>query len=233
MKIGGIQKFTLVDYPRKLGCTIFTAGCNFLCPFCHNSELVVPEKIKQLKLIPEEEVFSFLKERKKYLEGVCITGGEPTIHEDLPDFIKKIKEIGYLVKLDTNGSNPAMLQELIMARLINYVAMDLKAPKERYPEVVGREIDVSLIEESVKLLLNSNIDYEFRTTLVPNLLSKEDILKIAQWIKGAKKYYLQQFSGRKTIDPEFEKLKPYPDEYLLEIQKAISPLFETCQVRNL
>jgi pyruvate formate lyase activating enzyme len=233
MKIAALQKFTLIDYPGKLACTIFVAGCNFLCPFCHNSELVLSENMKSLDLIEDEEVFDFLQERKRFLEGTCITGGEPTIYPDLPDFIRKIKDIGYLVKLDTNGGNPEMLEKLINEGLLDYVAMDIKAPKGRYSEVIGKEINEDLIDRSISLLKNSSIDYEFRTTVVPELLTKKDVLSIVQWIKGAKKYYLQKFLPQKTINPYFENLKPYPDEYLLEIQKAAAPFFDVCQVRNL
>jgi len=160
-----------------------------------------------------------------------LCGGEPTINKKLPNFIKKIKKLGYLVKLDTNGSNPKMLKKLIKGKLIDYVAMDIKLPKERYPEIFGKRVKIEDIEESIKILKEGKSDYEFRTTVVPTIHTKEDILKIAKWIRGAKRYYLQNFRPEKTVDPSFEKIKPYPQEYLLEIQKAISPFFEICQVR--
>ena len=231
MQIGGLQKLTLIDYPGRLAATVFLCGCNFRCPWCYSSELVLPEKIKNQPKISEKEFFDFLKERKTLLEGLVLCGGEPTYHKELPDLIKKIKKLGFLVKLDTNGSNPKMIKKLIDNKLIDYVAMDVKLPKEKYPKIYGKRVKIKNIEESIKILKEGKIDGEFRTTIVPKILQKEDILKIARWIRPAKKYYLQNFRPEKTVDPKFEKIKPYPQEYLLEIQKAISPFFETCQVR--
>jgi len=231
MQIGGLQKITLIDYPGRIAATVFLIGCDFKCPWCYSSELVLPEKIKKQPRISQKEFFKFLKERKELLEGATICGGEPSINKDLPQFCKKIKKAGYLVKLDTNGSNPKMLKKLIDEKLIDYVAMDIKLPREKYQKILGRKIKIEDIEKSVKILKEGKVDYEFRTTVVPTILTKEDILKIAKWISGAKRYYLQNFRPEKTIDPKFEKIKPYPQEYLLEIQKAISPFFEVCQVR--
>jgi len=231
MEIGGLQKLTLIDYPGRLAATVFLIGCDFRCPWCYSSELILPKKIKKQPKISQKELFKFLKERKKLLDGLVLCGGEPTINKKLPNFIKKIKKLGYLVKLDTNGSNPKMLKKLIKGKLIDYVAMDIKLPKERYPEIFGKRVKIEDIEESIKILKEGKSDYEFRTTVVPTIHTKEDILKIAKWIRGAKRYYLQNFRPEKTVDPSFEKIKPYPQEYLLEIQKAISPFFEICQVR--
>jgi len=231
MEIGGLQKLTLIDYPGRLAATVFLIGCDFRCPFCYSPELVLPEKIKDQPRIPEKDFFDFLKERKGLLEGVVICGGEPTIHQDLPDFCEKIKKLGYLVKLDTNGSNPEMLKKLINKKLIDYVAIDIKAPKAKYSQAAGVKVDVKKIEESIDILKESKIDHEFRTTVVPTFHKKEDILKIARWLNPAKKYYLQNFRPEKTLDPKFEKIKPYPQEYLVEIQKAVSPFFEICQIR--
>ena len=235
MKIGGLQKLTLIDYPGKIAATVFCLGCSFRCPWCYNIELVLPEKIKTNPQISESEFFFFLKERKNLLEGVCLSGGEPTIYEDLPEFIKKIRDLGYAVKLDTNGSNPEMLENLIKDNLVDYVAMDIKAPKEKYSELVGgKKNDRSILEniqKSIDILNEGKVDYEFRTTLVPVLLKKEDIIEIARWIQPAKKYFIQNFQPLKTIDPDFEKIQSYPEEYLVEIQKAIAPFFEICQVR--
>ena len=231
IEIGGLQKLTLIDYPGRLAATVFLCGCNFRCPFCYSGELVLPEKIKNQPKIPEKDFFDFLKERKGLLEGIVLCGGEPTINKELPDFCKRIKKLGYLVKLDTNGSNPEMLKKLINEKLIDYVAMDIKAPKAKYSEAAGVKVNIKKIEESIDILKEGKIDCEFRTTVIPTILEKEDILKIAQWIKPAKKYYLQNFRPEKTINPKFEKIKPYPQEYLLEIQKVISPFFEVCQVR--
>jgi len=231
IQIGGLQKITLIDFPGRLAATVFLIGCNFKCPWCYSSELVLPEKIKKQPKISEKEFLDFLKERKKLLEGLVLCGGEPSINKKLPSLIKKIKKLGYLIKLDTNGSNPKILKKLIKRKLIDYVAMDIKLPKERYPEIFGKRVKIEDIEESIKILKEGKVDYEFRTTVVPTVLNKEDILKIAKWIRGTKRYYLQNFRPEKTIDPEFEKIKPYPQKYLLEIQKAISPFFEVCQVR--
>ncbi len=236
MQIGGLQKLTLIDFPGRLAATVFLTGCDFRCPFCYSAELVLPQKIKSQPKLSQKEFFDFLKDRKGLLEGVVICGGEPTINRNLAQFIKKIKDLGYLVKLDTNGSNPVMLKTLIDKKLIDYVAMDVKAPKEKYKEVVGllgcwTDKILRNIEKSINILKESKIDFEFRTTVIPNLLKKEDILKIAHWIKPAPKYFLQNFRPEKTIDPKFEKIKPYPQEYLLEIQKAISPFFDVCQIR--
>ena len=229
MIIGGLQKLTLIDYPGKLAATVFFTGCNFSCPWCYSSELVLPEKIKEQPRIPEKELFSFLKKRQGLLEGVVICGGEPTINRGLPKFVKKIKKMGYVVKLDTNGSNPKMLKSLINKELIDYVAMDIKMPKEKYSKLSSK---IGNIEKSIKILKENKIDYEFRTTIVPTILEKQDILKIAKWIGGPKiKYYLQNFRPEKTLDPKFEKIKPYPDKYLLSIQRVISPFFEVCKIR--
>ena len=229
MQICGLQKLTVIDFPGRLAATVFLCGCNLRCPWCYSRELVLPEEIERQPKITEKDFFEFLTERKGMLEGVVICGGEPTINKELSDFIKKIKKLGYLVKLDTNGSNPQALKKLLDEKLIDYVALDIKLPKEKYQKVLG--IDVKDIDESIKTLKDSNIDFEFRTTVVPTVHTKEDIIKIAQWLSPAKKYYLQNFRPEKTVDPKFEKIKPYPDKYLLEIQKAVSSFFEICQVR--
>ncbi len=236
IKIGGLQKLTLIDFPGRLAATVFLSGCNFRCPFCYSAELVLPSKIKNQSQFPEKEIFDFLDNRKELLEGVVICGGEPTINKDLAFFIKKIKSLGFLVKLDTNGSRPNVLKNLIDKELIDYVAMDIKAPREKYGEIVGNldgwnDRILDNINKSVDILKDSRVEYEFRTTMVPKLLKKEDILKIVHWIRPAKKYFLQEFRPEKTIDPKFEKVKPYSREYLLDIQKAIAPFFEVCQVR--
>jgi len=228
MIIGGIQKLTLIDYPGKLACTVFLAGCNFRCPWCYSSELVLPEKIKEQPKTTEKELFSFLEGKKGLIEGVVICGGEPTIQKNLEELIKRIKKMEFSVKLDTNGSNPGMLKDLANKKLIDYVAMDIKLPKERYSELVE---DVKGIEESVEFLKKDKVDYEFRTTIVPDVLNREDILSIAEWLKGSKRYYLQNFRAEKTLDPKFEKIKPYSENYLLRIKKEISKYFEVCEVR--
>ena len=233
MELGGIQKVTLIDYPGKIACTIFTLGCNFRCHFCYSSELVLPQKIKNQPRVSEADFFAFLEQKKGLLDGVVICGGEPTIHKDLPEFAKKIKETGFLVKLDTNGSNPEMLKKLIKQKLVDYVAMDVKAPKEKYLKVIGAKIDVVNIEKSIKVLKESKIDYEFRTTIAPGLLKKEDIIKISKWIGPGGKYFLQSFRPEKTLNSDFEKIRPYDDNYLLEIKKAVEPFFDVCKIRGI
>ena len=235
MYIGGLQKLTLIDYPGKLAATVFLCGCDFRCPWCYNSELVLFHPVRKNFSngagISEKELLKFLKERKKLIDGVVLCGGEPVISKGLTPFIKKIKKMGFLIKLDTNGSDPKILKKLIDEKLIDYVAMDLKGPKERYSEFSGRKVDVKKIQKSIDILKENKVDYEFRSTIVPSLHTKEDVIEMAKWIRGAKRYYLQNFRPEKTIDPKFEKIKTYSQEYLLEIQKAIAPFFEVCQVR--
>ena len=191
MKICGFNKTTLLDYPGCVAATIFLGGCNFRCPFCHNGDLVL--KSGQMTGYEEKEVLAFLKKRRNVLEGVCITGGEPTLHAELPEFISKIKELGYLVKLDTNGSNPEMLKSLVKEKLIDYVAMDVKAPLAKYEKVCGVAVDVEKIKQSVEFLKQGEIPYEFRTTVVKELHTGEDILEIGRYLRGASKYFLQSY----------------------------------------
>jgi len=234
MIIAGLQKTTLIDYPNKIACVVFLAGCNFRCPWCYSSELVLPLKIVEQPRISEKEFLDFLRGRQGLLEGVVICGGEPTINKELPQFIEKIKNLGYPVKLDTNGSNPERLKDLVKANLIDYVAMDIKASinNKIYENILGEGIEISDIKESVNFLKNSNIDFEFRTTVVNSIHRKEEFLDIAKWIGGENvKYYLQNFRAEKTIDPEFEKVKPFKKEFLEQIAKDISPYFKLCQVR--
>jgi len=232
MILAGLQKLTLVDYPEKLACTVFLAGCNFRCPWCYNPELVLPEKIKDNSQITKKDFFNFLKYRINLLDGVVICGGEPTLNKDLPIFCKKIKKMGYLIKLDTNGSNPEIISNLIDEKLIDYIAMDIKAPKEKYKEATGAKIDIKQIQKSIDILKKGGVNYEFRTTMIPKLLGKEDVIEIARWIGPAKKYCLQNFQKeRDTVNPKFKGINPCLKEYLLDIQKIISPFFEICEVR--
>lgn len=191
---------TLIDYPGKIATTVFTAGCNFRCPFCHNPELVTlsAEDIDIYKG-KDEEFFRFLEKRKGLLDGVCITGGEPTVQPDIIPFIRKIKDMGFLVKLDSNGMRPEILGQILHAGLIDYVAMDIKNRLDRYAETVGVDMDVEKIGESVRLIMDSGVDYEFRTTVVPGIHVKEDFDGIAALIKGAKRYYLQAFRNGKIL----------------------------------
>jgi pyruvate formate lyase activating enzyme len=236
MRICAIQKTTLIDYPGYVAATIFLAGCNFRCPWCYAKELVFPELIIKQPDLPQDEVFEFLKSKQGYLDGVVICGGEPTLNPELPDFIKKIKKLKFKVKLDTNGSNPKMLQDLIDQKLIDYVAMDIKLPKERYSTLFAADIPVEAIEQSIKILKNSDIDFEFRTTCAPNVHTVADLVSMAKWIgpelAGRKpKYYLQNFRPERTIDPKFELLKPFPPEFFAEARKKIAPFVEKCIIR--
>jgi len=236
VEIGGIQKLTLIDYPGHLAATVFLFSCNFRCPFCYSSELVLPEKMKEQPRISRDVFLKFLKEKKGLLEGIVICGGEPTVNDDLPEFIEEIKKEGYLVKLDTNGSNPEMLENLIKEKLIDYVAMDIKASKENYYKANGwpKEKNLELtekIEKSIKILKECGIGYEFRSTIVPTIHDEKEILEMAKWIGPAKKYYLQGFRPEKTINPDFEKIKPFPEEWLIEVKEKINSLFEVCRIR--
>ena len=234
MIIAGLQKTTLIDYPGKIACVVFLAGCNFRCPWCYSSELVLPLKIAKQPRMSEKVFFDFLRERKGLLDGVVICGGEPTINKELPQFIEKIKKLGYLVKLDTNGSNPEVVKNLARLSLIDYVAMDIKAAQDNpaYKNLMQEGITMENIKESVNFLKNSNLDFEFRTTVVNTIHTKEDFIKIAKWIGGPNiKYYLQNFRPEKTIDPDFEKIQPFKKVFLEEIVKEISPYFKDCSLR--
>jgi len=231
MLIKGIQEDSLLDYPGKISEVVFLYGCNFKCHNCHNPGLVIKQDSDS---ISQEQLMDYLKKRKNQElspDGVCITGGEPTINEDLPEFISKIKGLGYLIKLDTNGTNPKMIKQLLENKLLDYVAMDIKAPFGRYEEVVNAKVNLEDIKESINLV-KSMKDYEFRTTVIPDL-TKEDIVKIADTIKGARAYYLQQFNAKKCLDKEYEEKKPYPKEKLEEIQEEIRHNFGICEVRGI
>ena len=189
MLIQGLQKLTLLDYPEKVACTVFTAGCNFRCPFCHNASLVIDTYKNE-----EIPVYQFLKKRQGVLDGVCVTGGEPLIQHDIEEFLRGIKELGYAVKLDTNGSCPKKLKEVVRAGLVDYVAMDIKNSRESYAKTIGIEgYNIENVEKSVQFLLENTVPYEFRTTVVREFHQRADFEAIAEWIKGAKRYYLQQF----------------------------------------
>ena len=192
MQIHGFNKTTLLDYPEHIAATVFTGGCNFRCPFCHNGELVLDPAGQPL--IPEEEVLAYLKKRQGILQGVCVTGGEPTLQKDLREFLKKIKELGYPIKLDTNGYRPGVLWKLLQEKLIDYVAMDIKASRENYARAAGlKNMDLSRIEESVGILKSSGISYEFRTTVVKGIHTVEEFEDIGRWIAGCPVYYLQNY----------------------------------------
>ena len=193
MFLAGIQKLSLLDYPGVVACTLFTPGCNFRCPWCHNAGLVLPEQFPA-EMPDPEEVLQFLKKRKGVLDGVCITGGEPLLHAEIPDFIRKLKDLGYRIKLDTNGSFPERLRALAEEKLVDYVAMDIKNSPACYAETVGVPgLRPDTVAESKDFLLTEPVDYEFRTTVVKGLHTEERLLEAAEWIQGAKAWYLQQF----------------------------------------
>jgi len=192
MVFGGIQKLTLLDYPDKTACTLFTVGCNFACPFCQNASLICPTGEEQT--FDASEILDFLKTRQGLLDGVCLSGGEPLINENLDAFIDEVKALGFYVKLDTNGSYPQRLKELALSSRLDYVAMDIKNTPEKYPQTIGLpDYDVSPIEESIAYLCSGAIPYEFRTTVVRSFHTQQDLLTIARWISGAEKYFLQGF----------------------------------------
>ena len=192
MKIYGLEKLSLVDFDGKVASTIFTGSCNFRCPFCHNGPLVVD--LNNQQVIEEEEIFSYLTKRKGIIEGVCISGGEPTLSEGLLEFAKKLKDMGLAVKLDTNGTNPEMIESLAKEHLVDHFAMDIKNDIDSYSEIIGlKNYDTKNVEKSVEFFLSNNYSYEFRTTLIKEFHTKNNILNIGKWIKGAKKYFLQKF----------------------------------------
>lgn len=228
-KLHGLQKLTLLDYPGHVAATLFLGGCDFCCPFCHNFELVngsVPP------IMGEEELFSFLNKRVGVLDAVTITGGEPCLNRNLERVIDKIRDLGYKVKLDTNGNHPDVLEKLISSGKLDYVAMDIKNSPEKYARTIGlTDFDLSAVKKSVEILKKCNIDYEFRTTVIKELHEKSDILEIGEWIKGAKAYYLQQFVQRDTVpDQSFTSPTREDMDVFLEI---ISPFVQRAEIRGL
>lgn len=228
MLISGVQKFTILDYPGKVACMAFTPFCNFRCGYCHNSEFVLPEKIEQIKgnFIPEEIFFNFLKERVGMLDGVVVSGGEPTMQKDLKDFIIKVKSLGFLVKLDTNGSNFKIVKELIDEKLVDFIAMDVKSDLDDYMKVskfTGNQFDlIDNLSNCIKFIISSGIDYEFRTTIAKDFVSKKNILEIGKLIAGAKKYAFQNFrAGESVLDESFNKSINYNSVELEEFANIL------------
>ena len=228
MFFAGFQKLTLLDYPGKVACILFTNGCNFRCPFCHNASLV---RAQDGADISDAEVLEFLKKRQGILEGVCISGGEPLIHNELKDFIREVKKLGYPVKLDTNGSFPQKLRELIGEGLVDYVAMDVKNSFEKYNETTGINADIDSVKESIEILINGNIDYEFRTTLVSGFHTPKDMQSIGEMIKGTKKYYLQNFAD--SGDILCPGLAPLGEEEMELMKKTAEKYVSVTQIRGI
>ncbi len=208
MRIVGFIKTSLLDWDGHVVSSIYLPGCNFLCPFCHNQDLVLnPGSFDE---VPFQVIADYVRSHSEFLDGVVVTGGEPTMHKDLPQLLQQIKELGVKVKLDTNGTNPQMLRDLIDAGLVDYVAMDLKAPlNEKYDELAGVKVDLENIKRSIEILEISGIDHEFRTTVVPILLTAHDVESMAAYIGGTKRYALQQFRPGNTLDPSLKVVKPY------------------------
>lgn len=229
MIIGGLQKFSLIDYPGKTCAIIFTRGCNFRCRYCHNPELVIPEKYAPE--IPLSQIYDFLESRRGKLDAVSITGGEPTQHSNLIEVMKIIKNLGFLVKLDSNGSRPEVFEKIIDEKLADYLAMDIKAPLEDYSKIMGWPMPVEKLKKSIELIMNSGIDYEFRTTIVKSLTSKDDLRKIVKTIQGAKKYFLQKFIPTKLNDPSFMEEALYSDEELKKLALELVAYIKHSDVR--
>jgi len=234
MIIAGLQKLSLIDYPGHICCIVFTQGCNFNCPFCHNPEQIKPMKEADVdeSFITVESFFDFLESRKGKLEAVCITGGEPTLHRDLPDFIHRISTMGFKIKLDSNGYNPDKLKNLLDSGCVDYVAMDIKSTPEHYPRLMGRTIDIERIKRSVEIIRNSGIDYEFRTTCVPGLHEYEDFESIADWIGPSRAYYLQEFRPDITNDPTITDITVNHELDLTRIRDSLQGRFQILQIRT-
>ena len=232
--ICGLQKMTLLDFPGKIACTVFLGGCIFRCPFCHNSELFMG---KPEKLMEDEEFFKFLKSRKGLLDGVCVSGGEPTLYKNLPEFLARIKELGFLVKLDTNGSRPEVVRELVEKNLVDYIAMDVKNSPAMYAQTVGLEtMDLAPVEESLRFLIGGNVPYELRTTLVSQLHTEASIQDMGQWLQSLvtgmkpKKLFLQSFVDRDTV--LFSGLSAPEPDTTKGFAKILEPFVDSVTIRN-
>lgn len=229
MEFGGFERFTLIDYPEKIACMVYTIGCPFRCPYCHNPELVDETVTNR---ISEKEILDFLEIRKGILDGIVITGGEPTMHgEKLISFMRKVKDLGFLIKLDSNGVHPEFLQKVIDEKLVDYIAMDIKSPLLKYSQTVMRPVDIEAIKNSIEVIKKGGVDYEFRTTLVKTMTSVEDLEQIGKEIKGAQSYYLQKFIPTKILNPQFLKKATYDDEELKSIKSMMENYVSFCGIR--
>jgi len=230
MKIGGFQKTSLLDYPDNVSAIVWTVGCNFHCPFCYNKDIVEGKT----SLISEEEIFVFLEKRKGLIDGLVITGGEPLMQEDIADFCEKVKKLGYIVKIDTNGTYPQKLQELVDKKLVDYIAMDVKAPKKKYNNLSGVKVDIKKIQESIDIIKQSGINYEFRTTFIREFLTQKDIIEIGEWLRDSKRFYIQQFKNDvPMISSKMSTIKPYSREEILDTLEKVKAFFEFCDVRGI
>ena len=229
MLIKGLQKTTLLDFPGKVACTVFTGGCNFRCPFCHNASLVLSPK--ENPDLPQEQFFSFLEKRKGILDGVCVTGGEPLLQYDIIPFIERIHSMGFAVKLDTNGSYPVRLREIVELGIVDYVAMDIKNCRKKYALTAGVDGDVSGVFESIEYIMSCGVPYEFRTTVVKELHTPDDILSIAKDIKGAQKYFLQAFKDSgDLICPDFSA---HTEQIMRDMCRLAAQYVDLCEVRGI
>ncbi|GAB6138084.1 anaerobic ribonucleoside-triphosphate reductase activating protein [Halanaerobaculum tunisiense] len=231
MKIAGVQKTTLIDYPREIASIIFTQGCNMKCPYCHNPNLIASAKEEQ-DFIPLDEIWHFIDHRKELIDGIVITGGEPTLQPGLFNFINQVKDKGLKVKLDTNGSNPELLSNLINQELLDYIAMDVKAPFSKNELIIGKSGFESSISKSIEIIKNSIIDYEFRTTVVPTLHDDKIIDEIGKLISGANQHYIQNFRPKNTLDPKFLEVKEFPPTKLEEFKNILLEYVEEVLIRN-
>lgn len=227
MKISGLAKLTLLDFPGKTACTVFTSGCNFRCPFCHNASLVKGEG----ESISEADFFSFLESRRGLLDGVAVTGGEPLMHPEIEDFLKRVRELGFLIKIDTNGSYPDRLKRLVSQGLCDYAAMDIKSSPEGYARAAGANAPMEKIKESVQFLLSDNVDYEFRTTVARGAVLPEDFEEIGKWIKGAKRYFLQGFVD--SGDILGENVGPYTPDEMKAFLETVRRYIPEAQLRGI
>jgi len=231
MKIAQLLPVTLIEYPGKVSALIYTEGCNFRCPFCHNAELVLPGKYKSL--IPEKEVLQLLQERSGFLDALAITGGEPTLQPDLIEFLYKVKDLGLLVKLDSNGSRPEVLKLALQLKLVDYVAMDVKTTFDKYDSLIGAQCNCNDIKDSIDIIRGFAPDYEFRTTVAPTI-TQDDLYDVAEYIKGSKRYYLQKFityEDKDLIDPAWNDKRGLPRKKLDEVWENVSKLFDNGGVR--
>ena len=231
LPIKGLQKTSLIDYPPFTSSVIFIGGCNFRCGYCQNFDLVL--NYKDMPGYSEKDICDFLRKRSKWIEAVVITGGEPTLYKELIDFLREIKKLRLKIKLDTNGTNPDLMWDMMDERLVDYVAMDIKAPLENYDKLTVFPVDTDKIKKSVSLIMNSGLDYEFRTTVLPDLLDKEEIVEMARWISGAKKFSIQPFrSTEGLLDKKFESKKGYTKEELSNIKEKIMPFVNEVIIRD-
>ena len=229
MKIGYVQKTSFIDFPGKISAVVFMQGCNFRCPYCHNPELVDPDRYGDIIFMGD--VYSYLEKRRGKLDAVVITGGEPTLQSGLIGFMHRVKSMGYLVKLDTNGSRPKVIQEALTNNLLDYLAMDIKAPWDKYSHVAGSLVNITHIKKSIEMIIASDIAYEFRTTLVNSLLDSGDVLKIAKTIKDAKLYVLQKFVSSKHLDRTYARKAPFSNEEMAALATEVSSFVEKCITR--